>query len=200
MQFYRFVPALILVGCASPPSQPARESTPEPAADPSEFESVFEQDTLARQEQRAFFERRFAQAETYWRASELEQALEACEHALLLAPVDEAALRLRQQIRHDLGYRDGTVSLIANEAAGRYEVRIEEEKLTIRRLLHQAETAKASGDWKGARRSYERALFILKSSSFRANSEIAALRGGAEDAHRNLRLGRIAHADHRRFS
>ena len=186
MQFHRFVPAVILVGCASAPSQPAQETTPEPAASTSEFESVFEQDTLARQEQRAFFERRFAQADAYWRASELEQALEACEHALLLAPADEGALRLRQQIRHDLGYRDGTVSLIANEAAARYEVRIEEEKLTIRRLLHQAETAKASGDWKAARRGYERALFILRSSSFRANSEFSALRSGADSALREI--------------
>lgn len=147
---------------------------------------MFKQDALARQERRAFFERRIAQAQAYWRASQLEQALEACEHALLLVPADEEALRLRRQLRHDLGYRDGTVSLLANEAAARYEVRLEEEKLTIQRLLHQAKAAEASGDWESARRGYERALFIFKSSTFRENREIAALRAGADDAYRSL--------------
>ena len=190
MSCYRIAPLLVFAACASAPRQSAEPpELVEPVAktvDP-EIERIFEQESLARQERRAFFERRFTQAQAYWRAGQLDESLEACEHALLLVPTDERARRLRQQLRHDLGYRDGTVALIANEAEATYEVRLEEEKLTIQRFLQRAEKAKATGDWGVARRNYERALFMLRSSRFREDSEISALRGGADDDFRNLR-------------
>ena len=173
MALYRALPFVILAACASAPQSEPAPAEPESAprnADP-EVERLLQEETLARQEQRLLFQRRLEHAEAFYRAGELAQALEACEHALLLAPTNETARVLRQRIRYDQGHRDAAVSLIANEAAARAEIRLEEEKVAVRRLLHAAEKAKQNGDWQGARRAYERALFILSTSKFAQNAE-----------------------------
>jgi len=165
---------LALAACAAPPEAaeaPGPHAVePQLAADTqprTETQRILDDATLAEQEKAVLFQRRFAQAETFWRAQRLEEALEAVEHALMLKPGDEQARRLRERLRHDLGYRDGSVNTLLDDEAARYAATLDEERLVVLRLLAHAEKQKRSGNWDGARDDYERALFVLRTSKYR---------------------------------
>ena len=165
---------LALAACTTPPNaaeSPGQQAVePQLAADSSartETQRILDDAALAEQEKAVLFQRRFAQAEAFWRAQRLEEALESVEHALMLKPGDEQARRFRERLRHDLGYRDGSVNTLLNDEAARYAATLDEERLVVLRLLAQAEKKKRGGDWDGARDDYERALFVLRTSKYR---------------------------------
>jgi len=182
----------VLGACASAPDgTPDRAESPgaqvvEPAPR-TESQRILDDATLAEQEKAVFFQRRFAQAQALWRAQRLEEALEATEHALMLKPGDEQARQLRDRLRHDLGYRDGSVNTLLNDEADRYEATLDEERLVLQRLLVQAEKKKRNGNWDGARDDYERALFVLRTSKFREHDDYRTI--WTEATRRANRLG-----------
>jgi len=181
------VVAVVVVACAGAPSkaESARPATVEP--DPlSEQDRILDDATLAQQEKDVLFRRRLYQAKALWKAHRLQEALEAADHALLLRPADKEATRFRDLLRRDLGLRDGSVRVLVDEEAARYEARLEEERLSVQRLVAAAEKSKASGNWDEARRDYERALFILRTSRYRENDDYRALRERAARSASNL--------------
>lgn len=185
MSFSRYLVVLILGACAAPHAEvsthKAQTVEPSPRTD---VDRVLDDATLEQQEREILFQRRFAQAEALWRAQRSEQALEAVEHALLLRPGEPDASALRDTLRHDLGYRSGSVSVLARDEADRYAARLEEERLSVERLLARAERNKESGDWDEARRSYDAALFVLRTSRFRDDESYSRL---AQDARKRAR-------------
>jgi hypothetical protein len=111
---------------------------------------------------------------------------------LTLRPTSEKALALRDRVRSDLGHRDADVRIVAADEAVRTSVRLEEERLSVQRLLAKAERAKREGNWDEARRSYEAALFILRTSRFREHADYAKLRTAAAKQAQKLRDERVA--------
>jgi len=185
MSFSRHWVVLILGACAAPQAEvstpDAQVVEPPPRTD---VDRVLDDATLEQQEREILFQRRFAQAKALWRAQRSEEALEAVDHALLLRPGEPDATAFRDTLRHDLGYRAGSVGVLATEEAARYAARLEEERLSVERLLARAERNKRGGNWDEARRNYEAALFVLRTSRFRDDESYSRL---AEDARKRAR-------------
>jgi len=180
MAFWRFtilsVAGVMVAACASAPAKVSIEDAAAVEPQPrSEVDRILDDATLEQQERAVLFRRRFAQAKALWKAQRLEEALEATEHALLLQPGNEEAKAFRDELRHDLGYRDGSVRILAAEEAARYAALVEEERLSVERLIARAARHKQSGNWDQARRDYEAALFVLRTSRFRENDAYRAL-------------------------
>ncbi|MHC4409028.1 MAG: hypothetical protein ACYS0F_08495, partial [Planctomycetota bacterium] len=84
------------------------------------------------------------------------------------------------------GERSATVALIANEAVASAQVKREEELVTVKRLLAEAERAKRQLRWEQAKRAYERALFVLNTSRFREDADFRAFSGPTAESLRSL--------------
>ena len=180
MSLLRLSVCLVLAGCATPQAQVSTHDAKAVDSKPrTDVDRVLDEATLEQQERAVLFERRFAQAKALWRAQRTQEALEATEHALLLRPGDAEATAFRDNLKRDLGYRSGSVSVLATEEAARYAANLEEERLSVQRLLARAEQNKQSGHWDEARRNYEAALFVLRTSRFRDDE---SYRGLARDA------------------
>jgi len=162
MTFARFVPVL-LAACAAPVEEP-------PPEDPAELEAG---NPLA--------EQYHVLARRHLARSEYVAAREAIDRAIRLDPGNDAYREVKTVIDVELGDRNATASYVAREAAEREAARREEELVAVRRLLHEAETAKRIGDWEEAKRAYERALFVLRTSRYREDEEFGALSGPARD-------------------
>jgi tetratricopeptide (TPR) repeat protein len=155
------------VACAAaPPAEPA----PEPVAveEPNPLLADAEAD-------RVLANKYYELARRQRERSELSLAQESIRRALALRPDDPEYRALELAIGVDMAERPATVALIAQEAAAREAVRREEELLTVRRLLTDAARAEERQDWEGARRAYERALFVLRTSRFREEDEYRAV-------------------------
>ncbi len=110
----------------------------------------------------AMFDRQFAMAQTEYKAQRLDAAYDAVTRALGFRPESELALNLRRDILALRGDRMGDADGMLEDAAAAYEARLGEQKVRIQRLMDEAATAKAAGDFDAARRSLERALFIAE--------------------------------------
>jgi len=175
----------MLGACASPRAEEsthdAKSVEPKPRSD---IDGILDEATLDQQEQAVLFERYLLLATMLRRDFMLVKAVMAVERALLLRPGDPEATALLETLRRDMGHRSGSVSVLARDEAARYAVRLEEERLSVERLLARAERDKQSGNWDEARRNYEAALFVLRTSRFRDDKSYSRL---AEDARTRAR-------------
>jgi len=169
MPFARCIPVL-LAACAAAP--PAVAPAPPPDREPNPLLADAEAE-------RVLADRYYELARRHRARSELSLARDAIRRALSIRPDDPEYRALELAIGVDMAERPATVALIAQEAAAREAVRREEELVTIRRLLAEAERAKEREDWEGARRAYERALFVLRTSRFREDDDFRAISGPA---------------------
>ena len=168
---------LLGVACASAP--PTEEPEPPPERDPDPVLADVEAD-------RVLAAKYYALALALYDRWELADAREMIYRALALAPDVEEYRSLERNISVQLGDRTATVEMVANEAAARAAVRREEELLTVRRLLAEAERAKELGRWEEAKRAYERALFVIRTSRFREDAAFRKLAAPLEADRKRL--------------
>ncbi|MHC4451565.1 MAG: hypothetical protein ACYS0E_15760 [Planctomycetota bacterium] len=171
------VSLLVFAACASPPP-PAEDSKPtSPSKDP----------VLADVEaDRLLADKYYRLAYRFRDRGELLRARDAIRKALALQPDNEDYKRLEFTIEVNLGDRPATVALIANEAVASAQVKREEELVTVKRLLAEAERAVKQERWEQAKRAYERALFVLNTSRFREDAEFRAFSGPAAESLQSL--------------
>ena len=160
----RVVTLLVLAACAQTPAKP------EPAAPPAEATATESDELLTeaerelqlwKQQTEVMYRRHYDTARRLRGEQELEVALREVESALRYKPKSEEALRLRADIRRNLGDRAGEVETVIEDAWEARQVRSEERKVTVRRKLAEAERAMEVADHDRARRAYESVLFIV---------------------------------------
>jgi len=161
----RVVTLLVLAACAQTPAKP------EPAAPPASPAEATESDELLteaerelqlwKQQTEVMYRRHYDTARRLRGEHELEVALREVESALRYKPKSEEALRLRADIRRNLGDRAGEVETVIEDAWEARQVRSEERKVTVRRKLAEAERAMEVENYDRARRAYESVLFII---------------------------------------
>jgi hypothetical protein len=162
--------AAALAGCAGTKTETQPE--PEPVAEPQErTESGTESEKLltkAEQERRVWkqqsevlYRKHLDTARRYRDAFELDLALREVEAALRFRPQSEDALRLRADLRRNMGDRAGETETVLRDAWEARQVRAEERRVTVRRKLAEAQRALEIEDYNRARRAYESVLFIL---------------------------------------
>ena len=148
MSLLRWSLCLMLGACASPRAEEsthdAKAVEPKPRSD---VDGILDEATLDQQEQAVLFERYLLLARMLRRDFVLDKAVLAVERALLLRPGDPDATALLETLRLDMGHRSGSVSVLARDEVARYAVRLEEERLSVERLLARAERDKQSGNW-----------------------------------------------------
>ena len=127
--------------------------------------------------------KRMEEARQHLKAGNPPKALEAVEAALRHDPTSEEAMTLRADVQRMLGERAGEVRTVIDDQAEAYRVKLDEQKVTVRRLLADAEAASAATDWNRARRAYENAAFIVTTSRLSpvgGDAELSALGEQAE--------------------
>lgn len=159
---------LVFAACASPPPPAEDPKPPVPEKDPvlADVEAA-----------RLLAQKYYRLAYRHQQRFELVQARDAVLKALALQPDNEDYQRLLRTIEMNLGQRAASVTLIANEAVASAQVKREEELVTVKRLLAEAERARSQQLWERARRAYERALFVLETSRFREDADFRAISG-----------------------
>jgi len=139
------------------------------------IETAEERDRVTREFGDVMYKRRFEQAKAYRANLQLEKALEAVEDALRYNPTSEEALQLRSEIERQVGGRRGEVSTVIEDIGEQERVRMESQKVNVRRHILAAERSLAAREFEDARRSYEDALFIVNTAPYRADEELTEL-------------------------
>jgi general secretion pathway protein D len=182
---------------------PACKSRPEPAEvveEPAEvteeiersealLETAQEEARLQREYTDVMYGRHLATAKRFRDGLELDSALDEVEKALNFKPAADDALRLRAEILRMLGERAGETETVIEDAYEGYRVKRAEQKTAVRRELAEARTARDAEDYAQARRSYERATFIVHSarlSPLGSDAELAELGAEAESGLREM--------------
>ncbi len=130
-------------------------------------------------------------------ALELDRALAEADNALGYRPSSEEALKLRSEIQRLLGDRAGETRTVLDDQYEAFEVKRDEQKVTVRRLLLDGRQEMEAKSYEQADQSYERALFIVstaKLSPLGMDAELAKLGAEAEAGKRELER-RMAEAD-----
>ena len=190
LAFLALVALLFPVACGSSKSDDTEsgmsDDAPTEVTDEEKLANeAAQQKELEQQYGAIMYDRRYEQAKQLRGSGQLQQALAAVEDALNFKRTEEAE-RLRDDIRRDLGMRGGEVGTIASEEVERYKVRLEEQKVTVRKLLSQAKQDMDAQNWDGARRKYENASFIVTTSRFAPMGGDAELTSLGEDAKTGL--------------
>jgi general secretion pathway protein D len=139
------------------------------------IESAEERERIEREYGAVMYRRRLEQAKAHRNALELRKALEAVEDALRYNPTSDEALTLRSELQRQLGERRGEVETLLGDLDEKERVRMEMQKVNVRRHLDAAEKSLAARDFENARRSYEDALFIVNTAPYRADQELVDL-------------------------
>lgn len=180
---------LLPVSCGSSKGDDGEDVTDDSPTMMSDEEALANEAAQAKELERQYgavmYDKRYEQARQLRRSGQLQQALAAVEDALNHKRTGEAE-KLRDSIRRDLGIRGGEVGTIASEEVERYKVRLEEQKVTVRKLLSEASQGMDAQNWDGARRAYENASFIVTTSRFAPMGGDSELTGLGEDAKTGL--------------
>jgi len=144
-------------------------------------ESAEERDQREREFGEVMYRQRMAQARAYRGSMELRRALDAVEDALRYKPTEQEALTLQDELQRQLGIRRGEGRSMITDLSEQEQVRMEEQKVSIKSHLGSADAAIAARDWEGARRSYEDALFIVNTNPYSGDRELTDLGSRARD-------------------
>ncbi len=184
---------LLVPACSSgkkketPPAQPPTVAPDEGAE--GRLNEVEEETRLKGQFDEYMYRKLFDQAVSQRKALQLPQALESVNTALSYNPTSGEALTLRSEIQRMMGDRAGEVRTVVDDQYDSYLVKLDEQKVSVRRLLADAESAMGSQNWAAARRAYENASFIVttsKLSPLGEDNELAQLGEKAESGLREL--------------
>ncbi len=180
--------------------EPAKPEAGPPAAAPEAertLDDVEEDLALRAQFDEVMYRKLYSQAVELRKAMRLPEAAEAADAALRHRPTSEEALRLRSEIARMRGERGGETETVIDDAYESYRVRLDEQKVAVRRHLADAKEAMDRGDFPAAQRSYENAVFIVASSRYAplgSDNEVARL---GEEAERGVAEARRREAEMR---
>jgi general secretion pathway protein D len=136
-------------------------------------------------------------ARKYRNALELDRALTELDNALGYQPTSAEALSLRNEVLRLLGDRAGETRTILDDKYAAAEVKKEEQKVTVRRLIAEGKQQMDAKSYDQASDSLERALFVVSSaklSPLGTDDELTKLGSEAEAAKKELER-RIAQAE-----
>jgi general secretion pathway protein D len=136
-------------------------------------------------------------AREYRNALELDRALGEVDNALGYRPSSDDALKLRAEIMRLLGDRAGETRTVIDDQYEASEVKREEQKVTVRRLIAEGKQAMEAKSYEQSDESYERALFIVSSaklSPLGMDDDLSTLGSEAEAGKKELER-RMAQAD-----
>jgi len=128
-------------------------------------------------------------AREYRNALELDRALAEVDNALGYRPTSVEASQLRAEIQRLLGNRGGETRTVLDDQTQAFELKREEQKVTVRHLLGEAKQQTEARSYDLADQSYERALFIVSSaklSPLGMDDDLAKLGVEAEAGMREL--------------
>ncbi|HEX5138010.1 MAG TPA: hypothetical protein VFY93_13625 [Planctomycetota bacterium] len=128
-------------------------------------------------------------ARQYRNALELDKALAEVDHALGYKPSSEDASRLRAEVMRLMGDRAGETRTVIDDQWEAANVKREEQKVTVRRLIGEGKQSMEGGNFDAADESYERALFIVSSaklSPLGMDDQLAQLGSEAEAGKKEL--------------
>jgi general secretion pathway protein D len=147
-----------------------KEEPEGPAAIPTEGEDILlkaeDEAKLRKEFGGVMYRRLYDQAQALRDAQEYERALETVQEALRYNPTADEAITLRNEIQLMLGNRAGESRTILDDHWEAFKAKQEEQKVAVRAYLAKAERARTAGDFEAAKRSYERAVFIVTTSKY----------------------------------
>ncbi len=136
-------------------------------------------------------------AREYRNALELDRALAEVDNALGYRPSSDEALKLRAEVQRLLGDRAGETRTVIDDQYEAFNVKREEQKVTVRRLIAEGKQEMDARNYEAADESYERALFIVSSaklSPLGMDEDLSRLGTEAEAGKKELER-RMAEAD-----
>ena len=198
LTFLTLVLAVLLAPACKSKKKPEEPVGEAPAEGPSDDESAASEDALRAAEDEAqvakefdvvMYNRHFTTAKRLRDALELENALTEVEKALNFHPTSDEALSLRSEVLRMMGDRAGETQTVIEDQYEAYQVKRQEQKVTVRRKLADAQASLGARDFPEARRSYESAVFIVTSaklSPLGTDDELAELGRQAEAGLKDL--------------
>ncbi|MHC4135431.1 MAG: hypothetical protein ACYS0K_10630, partial [Planctomycetota bacterium] len=197
LTFLTLVLALLLAPACRSKKRPEEPVGEAPAEGPSDEETaadealraVEDEAQVAREFDSVMYNRHFTTAKRFRDALELENALTAVERALNFRPTSDEALSLRSEVLRMMGDRAGETRTVIEDQYEAYQVKRQEQKVTVRRKLADAKGSVEARDYPEARRSYESAVFIVTSaklSPLGTDNELADLGRQAEAGLKDL--------------
>jgi len=167
----RLALALLVAACGKGRArpEPAKPEAGPPAPAPEAertLDEVEEDLALRAQFDEVMYRKLYAHAVDLRKAMRLPEAAEAADAALRHRPTSEEALRLRAEIARMRGDRGGETETVIDDAYESYRVRLDEQKVAVRRHLADGRRAMDQGDFAAALRAYENAAFIVATSRY----------------------------------
>ncbi len=192
----------ILPACkASKKEEEAPPTEAQPVEAQPEAERALDTAEMDRQAKTEFEAVMFGQhmelARQYRNALELDRALAEVDHALGYRPSSDEASRLRGEILRLMGDRAGETRTVIDDQFEAFNVKREEQKVTVRRLIGEGRQAMEAKSYDAADESFERALFIVSSaklSPLGMDDQLAQLGSEAEAGKKELER-RMAEAE-----
>ena len=194
-----FVIAL-LPACKASKKEAAPPKEEQPAATPEAEKALetAEMDQKARTEFEAvMYGQHMQMAREHRNALELDRALAEVDNALGYRPSSDEAGKLRAEILRLLGDRAGETRTVIDDQYEAFQVKREEQKVTVRRLIGEGKQALEAKSYDQADEAYERALFIVgsaKLSPLGMDEELGKLGAEAEAGKKDLER-RVAQAE-----
>ncbi|MHC4547203.1 MAG: hypothetical protein ACYTEZ_00365 [Planctomycetota bacterium] len=173
------------------PEEPMEEAPPElteeEAAAEAALRSAEEEAQLKREYEGVMYRRHYDTAKRLRDALELETALSEIEKALNFSPTAEQALTLRSEILRMMGDRAGETRTVIEDQYEAFQVKRQEQKVTVRRKLADGQAAMEARDFDEARRGYESAVFIVTSAELSPLGTDEELKDLAREAEAGLK-------------
>ncbi len=177
---------------------PPKEEAPAATPDAEKALETAEMDQKAKTEFEAvMYGQHMGMAREYRNALELDRALAEVDNALGYRPSSEEATKLRAEILRLLGDRAGETRTVIDDQYEAFQVKREEQKVTVRRLIGEGQQQMEAKSYAEADESYERALFIVSSaklSPLGMDDDLARLGAEAEAGKKELER-RMAQSD-----
>jgi tetratricopeptide (TPR) repeat protein len=197
LTFLTLVVALLLAPACKSKKKTEEPVGEAPAEGPSDEESAADEALreaedeaqVAKEFDGVMYNRHFTTAKRFRDALELENALTEVEKALNFNPTSDEALSLRSEVLRMMGDRAGETRTVIEDQYEAYQVKRQEQKITVRRKLADAQTSMEERNFPEARRSYESAVFIVTSaklSPLGTDDELAQLGKQAETGLKDL--------------
>ncbi len=144
---------------------------------------------LAKEFEDTMYKRHIENARTFMKMKDFKSAKAEVDRALNYRPESSEAQGIRGEILRLGGERAGDVRTVVDDAWESWKVKLDEQKVTVRRLLGEGKAAMDANNYEAARRAYEDASFIVttgKISPLGGDDELAQLGAEADSGLREL--------------
>jgi len=195
---FRLTPVLLGLGlllapaCKSKPKSQPEEAPAAPEAGEgtaTAMEAAEKEASVRKEYEAVMYERYLTLAKQHRDALDLETALDDVSKALDYRPTADDAIRLRDEILRMMGKRAGETRTVIDDQYEAYQVKRQEQTVTVQKKLAEARAAMDAGDFDKASRDYGAAIFIVTSaklSPLGTDEELVSLGSQAEAGQKEL--------------